>query len=74
MSSRQLWKVQSHVRPSIGLQETFGIDLALTNMTICGGTPYCLKMYMVLKADGFLSGGDIVELRKQRLLASAVCM
>ena len=37
--ARQLWKVQSHVRPSNGLHETFGFDLALTNMTICGVTP-----------------------------------
>lgn len=74
MSSRQLWKEQSHVRPSIGLRETFGIDLSLINMTNCGVSPYCSGKYMVLKADEFLTGGDIIELRKQCPLASAVCM
>lgn len=74
MSSRQLWKVQSHVRPSVRMQETFGIDPSLIKTTACSINPYSLRKYMVLKADEFLSGGDIIELRKQLILASAVCM
>ena len=56
------------------MQELFGIDLALIDMTTWVHIHYCLTKYMVLKTDEFLSGGDIMKLRKQRHLASAVCM